>query len=483
MVILQILRELLTAQPRSSSATSMARRKRQFMEDDDSSGGDDSDGDFDGEDTYSNKRKRAYGKDDTVYGIFAEDSEDDDAGRGKGKRSDWTKAPVFVSKDKVDLGEEMELDEDAPEAGSADTESSSEEADEQDGVGIAESSDAMDISQEPSRVPSPRIREEEEEELAQRPRIGGIGSSSKTTKSFSTFTKGGIGSFNLEASSSQSPNLPSTESAPLPSAFGAAARAQQQRSFIRSESPASKPAAAPLPAHERVHFSKLSGFGAKMLSKMGWEAGQGLGTTGEGIVIPIESKLRPKGMGIAFKGFKEKTEQSKMEARRRGEVVSDDEDDKPRKGRKAGGAVGKEAKRSDVWKKPKKIKTKIEHKTYEQIVAEAGEEPSASGIGIIIDATGATPREITSLADVSSASWTPSTDPTRIPEVRHNLRLIAESCKSDLDGLAREAKALGERKKWVGNEDLRLRKKVEEEAECMSCFLSPVTWGLITCLQ
>ena len=52
-----------------------------------------------------------------------------------------------------------------------------------------------------------------------------------------------------------------------------------------------------------------------------------------------------------------------------------------------------------------------------------------------------------------------------MPEVRHNLRLIVESSKSDLDGLAREAKALEERKKWVRQEDLRLQRKVEDEAE------------------
>ena len=106
-----------------------------------------------------------------------------------------------------------------------------------------------------------------------------------------------------------------------------------------------------------------------------------------GIVTPVESKLRPKGMGLAFKGFKEKTEQSKAEARRRGEAVSDDEEEKrPRKGRKP---KGEPQERSDAWKKPKKTKKKIEHKTYEQIVAEAGQEATA-GIGQIIDATGAT---------------------------------------------------------------------------------------------
>lgn len=71
------------------------------------------------------------------------------------------------------------------------------------------------------------------------------------------------------------------------------------------------------------------------------------------------------------------------------------------------------------------------------------------------------------MADVSLNSWSPSNDPTRIPEVRHNIRLIAEACKTDLDGLAREAKALDERKKWVTHEDARLRNKVADEAECM----------------
>jgi tuftelin-interacting protein 11 len=56
----------------------------------------------------------------------------------------------------------------------------------------------------------------------------------------------------------------------------------------------------------------------------------------------------------------------------------------------------------------------------------------------------------------------------RLPEIRHNLRLISESCKGDLDGLAREARALEERKKWVQQEDERLRKKVEDEAQCKS---------------
>ncbi len=128
-----------------------------------------------------------------------------------------------------------------------------------------------------------------------------------------------------------------------------------------------------------------------MLAKMGWETGAGLGVEGQGIVVPVESKLRPKNMGIAFRGFGERTEQSKVEARRRGEVISDDEDEGPKK--KVAKGKEKADKISEAWKKPKKIKTKIEHKTYEQIVAEVGEDAAGpSGLGVIIDATGATVR-------------------------------------------------------------------------------------------
>ena len=54
----------------------------------------------------------------------------------------------------------------------------------------------------------------------------------------------------------------------------------------------------------------------------------------------------------------------------------------------------------------------------------------------------------------------------RIPEVRHNLRLIATACTDELNGLAKEAKALEDRRKWAVEEDLRLRRKIDDEAHC-----------------
>lgn len=431
------------------------------------------------EDPYQRKRRRRNGKQDALYGIFGEESDGENAGKkggGGAKKSDWTKAPAFVSGEKkVDLDQEMGIDLDAI---SDDDEAANGEdvgSEGEDEVGEEEYSD----NSEPSRPPSPRIHEEDEE--SEKPRVGGIGlGAAKPDVLFPFSSRGGIGSSKISHSatdevlnsfgapsssqagigSSPTASTSYTAEEELPSSF----RNRSQRSFIRDANPSPK---VPMSTAEMAHFNKLQGsFGARMLSKMGWQAGTGLGTTGEGIVTPIESKMRPQKMGIAFKGFKEKTEQSKMEARRRGEVVSDDEDVKAKKFRKK--VKEQEEKRSDVWKRSKKVKTKVEHKTYEQIVAEAGEEVPAAGIGQIIDATGAIPREVSSLADVSLNSWSPSNDPTRIPEVRHNIRLIADVCKSDLDNLAREAKALAERKKWITTEDARLRKKVEDEAELIA---------------
>ncbi|KAH6915899.1 Sip1/TFIP11 interacting protein [Coprinopsis sp. MPI-PUGE-AT-0042] len=500
----------------------MGRRKRGFLDDgdDDSDISDnaDLDGDFETNDPdlreererFENpygkhKRRRRNGKEDAIYGVFGDDSEDEDAGRGrgpKGKRSDWAKAPAFVSGDKkVDLDASMDVDAEGGEQDEEDESMKDAEQSENNSSSEGEQDEEERIDSDgDQRSPSPKPQAAEEE--APRPKFGGLGFSRQAADddpppaaavlggigsskggigsgrgglgaarggmgayaSFlnagstgtSSFSKGGIGS---------KPGVEEVEDyeepPDVPSAFG-----QSSGRFTRDATPSMAPAK--LSADEAVHFSKLQGtFGARMLAKMGWQAGTGLGAGGEGIVTPIESKLRPQKMGIAFKGFKEKTDQSKKEARRRGEAVSEDEEDKTVRKLKKKAREAQE-KRAEAWKKPKKVKTKIQHKTYEQILEEAGDQAAPAGVGQIIDATGAVPREVSSLSEVSVNPWGPSSDPTRIPEVRHNIKLIADACKSDLDGLAREAKALQERKKFVVNEDARLRKRVEEEAELIA---------------
>lgn len=325
-----------------SDVTLMARRKR-VLDDGDSDSDvsqDDDAPDFSNDpvareeyelyrDPYQRKRRRKNEKEDAIYGVFGDSDDERHTTRAKTQ----TKAPAFVSGDKS-----MDVDINVDVGDADENESADGEVDGSAGEEAGEENVFSDDSQL-SRPPSPRVRvEEEEEEEPQRPRMGGIGSN------------------------------------------------QTPKSFLRDTRPAKAPVV--LNDKERTHFSKLQGsFGAKMLAKMGWQMGTGLGATGEGIVNPVESKLRPQKMGIAFKGFKEKTEQSKLEARRKGEVVSDDEDPRTRKLMKK--AREQEQKKADVWKR-KKVKTKVEHKTYEEILEEAGEEPPTAGLGQIIDATGAT---------------------------------------------------------------------------------------------
>lgn len=403
------------------------------------------------------KRRKTGGKEDATYGVFAEDSEDEGfGGRSKKpvKRTDWTKcveasygfhceysfalsrAPSFVSGDNSTVKETTGEAEDVDDVESPDDGEEDEDEDEEDS---AEEDSSASPSFKPSKSPSPRASMDDDD-AESRPRFGGIGAKRMDVDSDNAFTstssgigfqKGGIGigfqkggntfatSFDkgssgigmsrggfaastslsddvppsapVEDSGKEKSTTPIPEDAPeLPSSFSTS---RQQRSFVR-EKEVPKRTATPLSAQERMHFNKLQGsFGARMLSKMGWEAGTGLGTERTGIVTPIESKLRPKNMGIAYKGFGEKTDQSKAEARRRGEKVSDDEDEKkPSRGK----GKGKDVKRAreDAWKRPKKSKLKVEHKTYEEILAEAGSEPAPSGVGIIIDATGATVSEV-----------------------------------------------------------------------------------------
>jgi len=190
------------------------------------------------------------------------------------------------------------------------------------------------------------------------------------------------------------------------------------------------------------------------MAKMGWQAGQGLGAEGKGIVTPIETKLRPMKAGIAFRGFKERTDQSKVEARRRGEKVSDDEEDRPKKGRMERGN------RNDMRKQAvKKAKVKVEHMTYEELIKEAGGDAVAAlpSVGVIIDATGPQMREISSLSE-ANASWAPS------PEEPS----LIDMAEVELDGLAREGAALDERGKYLTAEGKRLGSVIRQEAELIA---------------
>jgi tuftelin-interacting protein 11 len=78
-------------------------------------------------------------------------------------------------------------------------------------------------------------------------------------------------------------------------------------------------------------------------------------------------------------------------------------------------------------------------------------------------------KEVSSVAAATSSShWTPSSDKTQLPELRHNLRLILDVAVSDVAALAREGKGIEETKRFAQREAERLErvKRADEESEC-----------------
>lgn len=268
----------------------------------------------------------------------------------------------------------------------------------------------------------------------------------------SPFIKGSAGDTNDKLSEGAVTNIRSFNAHGLPSSFGQSSAFTQKVSQTQLETRHHSSTKMP-----KVSFNTGSGLGggfnpSSYLASMGWTGG-GLGKQGEGIVNPIEVKQRPERAGIAFGGLKEKTKQAKIEARRRGEQVSSDEDEhrnRHKTGQKRNKLQSKTmASESHAWTKAerKPRKPKIEHRTYEQILAEHGHSslPQA-GVGPIVDASG---KEYTSISAALAKHAVPTSDTSQLVEIRHNLQLICDANVRDLRTLADEGSAIVERHKWL----------------------------------
>ncbi|GAA5905277.1 uncharacterized protein JCM6883_006345 [Sporobolomyces salmoneus] len=275
--------------------------------------------------------------------------------------------------------------------------------------------------------------------------------------------------------------IPSTSSS-TPSVSAPTAR----RSFLPSAPPSSsKPPVKPLSRSESLHFNSLrstNSIGLKLLEKMGWSAssGVGLGKDGTGIVVPLGEgqKVRAKGEGIKSG---ERTKASwEEEARRKGVSVKELMGTKEEEDEKEGKRERKKERQKEAWtgtgerkgtgtgtggKRKEKVRT--EFKTYEEILKENGE-----------DGEGERPRELlvdlsgNALPDQTITSSLPaygagSADPTRLPELRHNLVLLTSTLSSHLRALAKEGSTVISRRKYILAEEERVRKGVERQEEKM----------------
>jgi tuftelin-interacting protein 11 len=226
------------------------------------------------------------------------------------------------------------------------------------------------------------------------------------------------------------------------------------------------PQGTPPPGPGFGEFNKFSkGIGQKLLEKYGWSKGKGLGADGAGIVNPVETKLRPARMGLSFRGFDEKTDQAKQEDKaRRGEVSEDDEEEKPQRKRNAW-KEKKQPTATATSTKPRKQKTV--YKTAADIVAETEEHQVPLSQQKVIDMTGPSIREI-SLSDIKRTDSPTLMEITnRLPELRHNLRLIVDLARGDLENLSKEKQSTAFKMKSLSGELDAIKANLDKDQETL----------------
>ncbi|KAI4868182.1 TFP11-domain-containing protein [Hypoxylon rubiginosum] len=216
----------------------------------------------------------------------------------------------------------------------------------------------------------------------------------------------------------------------------------------------------PSPASQTPKPSAFGGggkksFAARMMEKMGYVEGQGLGAEGQGRNVIIEANLRPQGVGLG--AVKEKSEherkEEKRQARLRGEEVIDSDEERKRAKRERkkkglGSAPGSGA------STPKRSKTR--YLTVNDIQKAAPGLHIPDAFAPILDLTGRDRKLLTS----TSALLTPTAG-TEVA-AQTEARKLAIRAQGDLAAFVEEWKNISERKAWLAMEETQYQQELRD---------------------
>lgn len=388
----------------------------------------------------SKRRKKAHTQDDAIYGVFADGSDDSDGGgrrrrrRGEdnyGAKPNYSKPVGFVGGGVIAHNGKQE-------------EEPSEDEDDIDrprglGLGAGPSSEGLGFSG------------------------GGLG-----------FRSAGLGAQPRQAEAEEGEDA---DEEFLPTAFGrrvakqAAERRQKEqeeregrgREGLGQRGGSAPQGGAARPAGDVGTFeAHTKGIGAKLLSKMGWTPGAGLGKEGKGIAKPLEAKLRPKGVGMGY-GDRREAQMApppkKQDAKQAGAA-----------GPKGAAAVDIRAE-AKLWKRKNvEARGRRTFRTAEEILADEEVQGSRAAVErpMVIDMRGPQARVLTNLEHLNVRGEDEEEDSVAgeaMPELQHNVRLLVDIAEADIQRLDARLRQGQDTKAILERERERLAREAQTAAE------------------
>ena len=215
------------------------------------------------------------------------------------------------------------------------------------------------------------------------------------------------------------------------------------------------------------------GIGMKLLEKMGYKKGEGLGKGASGITRALETTLRPKNMGMGFNNFKENVnDPTSTRAKDESEEEASEDDMDVDEAMRARDAA-KKAQEQTMWKKRNDLRRqKREYKTAEELLAEEQENArDAKSVKLateklnIIDMRGAHAQVVNANELHKSRVISTDDDDLMLPELQHNLKLIVDLAENDISKLDGKIRSEKDTLEILRREKTRLSKQATAHAE------------------
>ncbi len=203
--------------------------------------------------------------------------------------------------------------------------------------------------------------------------------------------------------------------------------------------------------------SKTQSFAARMMAKMGYVEGQGLGADAQGRASIIEATLRPQGnvgLGTVREKSQQELKEEKRQARLRGEDVPDSDEERKRAKREKKKKKAGESGSGSGMGTPRRSKPK--YMTVGEIQKAAPGLHIPEAFAPILDMTGRDQKLLTS----GSGLLTPTAGAELVEQTE--ARKLAKRAQGDLAAFVEEWKTLEERKAWLDMEALQRQQEVDE---------------------